>query len=294
LGKWEKKKMKRSIQCYIHKFVLFIPFFFNPLALFSQSQFSPIPLSLLPDKKYDSPLSFSIQGKSEHSTSIKDILSEYNFIEKKNGEYTLELSNTSFKMIRTKKNILLSSFDYSKSSLKSFADLVDAEAGYSRLISLKNSGNNDYKINELFSKAELGKEGAHVGESIELEFVYRSKTKKQGYLSIYLFTTDGMIAQIFPNKYDSDNLLNPNDNYKFPTQSASKPYKLEAAPPVGNDRIVLIISQKSLSFQNSNTKKYGHLTVLLQNKDEEIKRITEELKSMESYGLYEMILDIKE
>ncbi len=283
-----------SIQSYYHKFVLFLTFFFSPLALFSQSQNSPMPLSLLPEKVNHFPLSFSIQGKSEHSTSIKDILSEYNFTEKKNGEYTLELSNNSFKMIRTKKNILLSSFDYSKSSLKSFADLVDAEAGYSRLISLKNSGNNDYKINELFSKAELGKEGAHVGESIELEFVYRSKTKKQGYLSIYLFTTDGMIAQIFPNKYDSDNLLNPNDNYKFPTQNASKPYKLEAAPPVGNDRIVLIITQKPLSFQTSNTKNYGHLTVLLKNKDEEMKKISDELKSIESYGLYEMILDIRE
>jgi len=275
-------------------FYIFIILFSVIENLYSQSVFSPIPLSLLPDSNAVIPYTYSIVGKSNSITSIVNILSEYNFIENSNSDYIIELSFNSFKFTRKKKNVLLGSFDYSTASLKEFSSMVDAEAGYSRLISLKNNGNNDYKINELFSKAEQGKEGARIGDSIELEFVYRSKTKKMGYLTIYLFTTDGMIAQIFPNKYDTNNILNPNDNYKFPTQNAIKPYKLEAAPPVGNDRLVLIITQKSFSFSPNNTKNYGHLIVLLKNKYEELKKITEELKSTESFGLYEIVLDIKE
>jgi len=275
-------------------FYIFIILFSVIENLYSQSVFSPIPLSLLPDKNKEISYTYSIVGKSNSITSIVNILSEYNFIENSNSDYIIELSSNSFKFTRKKKNVLLGSFDYSTASLKEFSSMVDAEAGYSRLISLKNNGNNDYKINELFSKAEQGKEGARIGDSIELEFVYRSKTKKVGYLTIYLFTTDGMIAQIFPNKYDTNNILNPNDNYKFPTQNAIKPYKLEAAPPVGNDRLVLIITQKSFSFSPNNIKNYGHLIVLLKNKYEELKKITEELKSTESFGLYEIVLDIKE
>ena len=275
-------------------YLLFVLLFPVIESLYPQSVFSPIPLSLLPDKNAEIPYSYSIVGKSNSTTSIVNILSENNFIENNNSHYIIELFSNSFKFTRKKKNILLGSFDYSTASLKDFSSMVDAEAGYSRLISLKNNGNNDYKINELFSKAEQGKEGARIGDSIELEFVYRSKTKKVGYLTIYLFTTDGMIAQIFPNKYDTNNILNPNDNYKFPTQNAIKPYKLEAAPPVGNDRLVLIITQKSFSFSPNNIKNYGHLLVLLKNKSEELKKITEELKSTESFGLYEIVLDIKE
>ena len=275
-------------------YLLFVLLFPVIESLYPQSVFSPIPLSLLPDKNAEIPYSYSIVGKSNSTTSIVNILSENNFIENNNSDYIIELFSNSFKFTRKKKNILLGSFDYSTASLKDFSSMVDAEAGYSRLISLKNNGNNDYKINELFSKAEQGKEGARIGDSIELEFVYRSKTKKVGYLTIYLFTTDGMIAQIFPNKYDTNNILNPNDNYKFPTQNAIKPYKLEAAPPVGNDRLVLIITQKSFSFSSNNIKNYGHLIVLLKNKYEELKKITEELKSTESFGLYEIVLDIKD
>lgn len=275
-------------------YLLFVLLFPVIESLYPQSVFSPIPLSLLPDKNAEIPYSYSIVGKSNSTTSIVNILSENNFIENNNSDYIIELFSNSFKFTRKKKNVLLGSFDYSTASLKEFSSMVDAEAGYSRLISLKNNGNNDYKINELFSKAEQGKEGARIGDSIELEFVYRSKAKKVGYLTIYLFTTDGMIAQIFPNKYDTNNILNPNDNYKFPTQNAIKPYKLEAAPPVGNDRLVLIITQKSFSFSPNNIKNYGHLIVLLKNKSEELKKITEELKSTESFGLYEIVLDIKE
>jgi hypothetical protein len=80
-----------------------------------------------------------------------------------------------------------------------------------------------------------------------------------------------MVAQIFPNKYDTNNLLNPNDNYKFPTSNATKKYKLEASTPVGNDRLLLIVTEKSLLFSNDNVKNYGHLSVLQKNRKARIK-----------------------
>jgi hypothetical protein len=99
----------------------------------------------------------------------------------------LNVSQNSFKLLKAKGNIVLNTFEYRESSYLEFSDLLDAEAGYFELIELKNNGNSDYKLSDIFSKAELGKEGARIGESIELEFVYRSKTKKMDISqSIYL------------------------------------------------------------------------------------------------------------
>lgn len=275
--------------------LIIILIFLLPLSLFSQSQNSPVPLPLLPSQEIGERFpTYSISGSSKNLNNIIDILRKYNYSENKKADYILNVSQNSFKLLKAKGNIVLNTFEYIENSYSEFSDLLDAEAGYFALIELKNNGSNDYKLSDIFSKAELGKEGAKIGESIELEFVYRSKTKKNGYLTIYLFTTDGMIAQIFPNKYDTNNLLNPNDNYKFPTSNATKKYKLEASTPVGNDRLMLIVTEKSLLFSNENVKNYGHLSVLQKNKKQELNRIKQELKSMSSYGLYEIVLDIKE
>ena len=278
---------------FLKLIIIFI--FLLPLSLFSQSQNSPIPLPLLPSQEIGERFpTYSISGSSKNLNNLIDILRKYNYSENKKADYVLSVSQDSFKLLKAKGNIVLNTFEYRESSYTEFSNLLDAEAGYFDLIELKNNGSNDYKLSDIFSKAELGKEGARIGESIELEFVYRSKTKKNGYLTIYLFTTDGMIAQIFPNKYDTNNLLNPNDNYKFPTSNATKKYKLEASTPVGNDRLMLIVTEKSLLFSNDNVKNYGHLSVLQKNKKQELSRIKQELKSMSSYGLYEIVLDIRE
>ena len=280
---------------FLKLIIIFI--FLLSLSLFSQSQnqYSPVPLPLLPSQEIGGRFpTYSISGSSKNLNNLIDILRKNNYSENKKSDYILNVSQDSFKLLKAKGNIVLNSFDYKESSYSDFSDLLDAEAGYFDLIELKNNGSNDYKLSDIFSKAELGKEGARIGESIELEFVYRSKTKKNGYLTIYLFTTDGMIAQIFPNKYDTNNLLNPNDNYKFPTSNATKKYKLEASTPVGNDRIMLIVTERPLLFSNDNVKNYGHLSVLQKNKKQELSRIKQELKSMSSYGLYEIVLDIRE
>jgi hypothetical protein len=268
---------------------------FLPFTLYSQNIFAPIPLPLLPsqDVQENSP-TYSISGSSKNLNTLKDILHKYNYSENKKADYILNVSQDSFKLLKAKGNIVLNTFEYRESSYLEFSDLLDAEAGYFELIELKNNGNSDYKLSDIFSKAELGKEGARIGESIELEFVYRSKTKKNGYLTIYLFTTDGMVAQIFPNKYDTNNLLNPNDNYKFPTSNATKKYKLEASTPVGNDRLLLIITEKPILFSNDSIKNYGHLSVLQKNRKLELTKIKQEIKNLSSYGLYEIVLDIKE
>ena len=288
--------MIKKLKFLVFKFVIII-YAFLPFTLYSQSQsnYAPIPLPLLSsqDVQENSP-SYSVSGSSKNLNILKDILNKYNYTENKKADYLLNVSQNSFKLLKAKGNITLNTFEYRESSYSEFSDLLDAEAGYFELIQLKNNGSNDYKLSDIFSKAELGKEGARIGESIELEFVYRSKTKKNGYLTIYLFTTDGTIAQIFPNKYDTNNLLNPNDNYKFPTSNATKKYKLEASTPVGNDRLLLIITEKSLQFSSENIKNYGHLSVLQKNRKLELNKIKQEIKSLSSYGLYEIVLDIKE
>jgi hypothetical protein len=275
--------------------VIIILFFSYSISSQSQSNFEPMPLPLLPSQEVVGRFpTYSISGSSKNLKILIDILHKNNYLENKKADYILNVSQISFKLLKAKGNIVLNSFDYKESSYSEFSDLLDAESGYYELIELKNSGSNDYKLSDIFSKAELGKEGARIGESIEIEFVYRSKTKKNGYLTIYLFTTDGMIAQIFPNKYDTNSLLKPNDNYKFPTTNATKKYAIEASTPVGNDRLVLIITEKPLLFSTENIKNYGHLSVLQNNKKLELTRIKQEIKNLSSYGLYEIILDIKE
>ena len=274
-------------------FILFVsPFFIYPQ---SSTTYAPIPLPLLPKPglKFATP-TYILKGNIKNIQKIKNILSENKFSESKNAEYIIEGSQNNIKVIRSKGNITLGSFENTDSSLDEFQSLLDAESGYVSMIAYRNNGNNDHKISDLFSKAEIGKEGARVGESIELEFVYRSKSKKNGYLSIFLFTTDGTIAQIFPNKYDPDNLLLPNDNYKFPTSRAKKPYKIEASPPIGNDRLILILSENPLPLNSENTQKFGHLIVVHKNKRQEIENIIDFLNNLGSFALYELILDIKD
>lgn len=240
-------------------------------------------------------ISYSIRGKESYLPKIKNIFLQHGFLENnQKSDYILELSKTSYRVYKSKGDILLNKFDLGEESFRDLHSLLDAEAGYTILSSLRNNGSPDHKISDVFSKAEVGKEGARVGESIELEYVYRSKNKKEGYLTIYLFTTDGTVAQVFPNKFEPDNKLKPNESYKFPSPNAKKSYRLEASPPVGNDRLILIISPMPLILNSNKTKNYGFLTVIEKNIFEEMKQKKEEISSFSGYHLQELVLDIKE
>lgn len=273
--------------------VLFASLFLYPGIFLSAQNYTPEPIALSYNQR--PVIKYSIRGKESYLPQVRGIFSQYGFIESnQKADYILELSKSSFRVLKSKGDIPLNRFEPTEESYKELHSLLDAESGYTELVSLRNNGSPEHKISDIFSKAEVGKEGARVGENIELEYVYRSKAKKEGYLTIYLFTTDGTVVQVFPNKFEPENRLTPNENYKFPSPNAKKSYKLEASPPVGNDRLLLIVTPKPLILNQALIKNYGHLIVLEKNIFEQLKQKKEEITSFSSYHLQEVVLDIRE
>ncbi|WP_052465398.1 PEGA domain-containing protein [Thermotoga profunda] len=94
------------------------------------------------------------------------------------------------------------------------------------------------KPSELEVKVWLNKpEGAvyQVNESLNIYF----KANKSCYVLIYDIRTDGKITLLFPNKYDSNNYIAPNVNYKLPISNL---YSFKVSPPEGKEYIQIIAS----------------------------------------------------
>ncbi len=73
------------------------------------------------------------------------------------------------------------------------------------------------------------------GENIEIFF----RANKSCYVAIYNIRTDGKITLLFPNKYDTNNYIAPNVNYKIPI---STKYSFKVSPPEGKEFIQIIAS----------------------------------------------------
>lgn len=108
------------------------------------------------------------------------------------------------------------------------------------------------KPSELEVKVWLNKpEGAvyQVNESLNIYF----KANKSCYVLIYDIRTDGKITLLFPNKYDSNNYIAPNVNYKLPISNL---YSFKVSPPEGKEYIQIIAST-NLSSDHSTAQKSG-------------------------------------
>ncbi|AEH51704.1 PEGA domain-containing protein [Pseudothermotoga thermarum] len=94
------------------------------------------------------------------------------------------------------------------------------------------------KPSDLEVKVWLNKpEGSvyQIDEKIEIFF----RVNKSCYVSIYSIGADGKITLLFPNRFDQNNYVMPNVNYKIPT---SDKYFLKVAPPEGKAFVQIIAS----------------------------------------------------
>lgn len=85
--------------------------------------------------------------------------------------------------------------------------------------------------------------GAKLGEDMFFEFVFRSATLPNIYVTMFLWERDGYITQLFPNRYDTNPLVKTNQEWRFPNPDTPKKYKMVASEPIGEDTILLITSQ---------------------------------------------------
>ncbi|MCB1190576.1 MAG: DUF4384 domain-containing protein [Leptospiraceae bacterium] len=153
--------------------------------------------------------------------------------------------STSFKLVQVETTRILGAWEsYTEKNVSELLNILEVEASLIQLINLKSPNKKtEIELMEVFSNAELENEGVKFGEPIEIEYTITSKIKEV-YVTILVYTMDGAIVQVFPNKYQSDNRVPSNTELKFPPENAPGKYKLLAAPPEGYDKIVVIASEK--------------------------------------------------
>jgi len=79
-----------------------------------------------------------------------------------------------------------------------------------------------------------------VGSTLKISF----QVSKALYVQVYIINSSGELSLIFPNPYQPDNFLQPNQVYQIPPANAE--FTLDINPPKGMDRIVAFASSKPI------------------------------------------------
>ena len=81
-----------------------------------------------------------------------------------------------------------------------------------------------------------------IGETLDV--IVRSEL--DGYLTLYDFTTDGLVHQIYPNEYYSDNLIQGGVDYEIPGNLL--PFVFRVAPPEGEEVLFAVVTSHPFVF----------------------------------------------
>lgn len=163
----------------------------------------------------------------------------------------LDKNSNSFRIVHTQSSRILGSWKrWEDGSLQELLSVLEKEKSLLELANLKSAGKKDYKIEIVNAIGSKDNGGAVLGDELKLEFVVRSKKENFAYITILVYGQDGSITQLFPNKYQSDNKIATNTEFKFPPPDAPKKYKLIASQPVGEDTMVVIASDSSVALED--------------------------------------------
>jgi hypothetical protein len=166
--------------------------------------------------------------------------------------YIILVEKDSFKLVHTQSSRILGSWSgYSDSSSEELLAILEREKAFQELANLKSSGKRDYKIEVTNAVGSKDNGGAAIGEELRVEFIIRSKQEKFAYVTILVYGQDGSVVQLFPNKYQSDNKTATNTEFVFPAVDSPKKYKLLASTPVGEDTMIVIASDSSVSLEDA-------------------------------------------
>lgn len=154
------------------------------------------------------------------------------------------------------------------------------------------------QLNEKSRKLKIHQESSFegkilVGESIKLvlKLSSASETLKRAYVTVLYYGQDGSILQIFPNKYDTDSLVDINQEFTVPRDE--KKYRLQADHPAGEDTIVIIASDVPVGLTGENSSYVG--PYLMQKKSSKgTKGISIQLNKGNVTAVKKIVLNIQE
>ncbi|MEM7180404.1 MAG: DUF4384 domain-containing protein [Spirochaetota bacterium] len=224
------------------------------------------------------------------------------------------LNDSSFRLVETETARIKGSWDsYSEAALQQMLTILETEAALVELVKIKpppsdrknvyfgevecfgNRGTNAANpkvdldsLDDLEDEEEEESENEMIpcsfrlGERIGFKyFVFRKDERKQVYLTILAYTSDGNIIQLFPNQYQRDNQVLTKKEAVFPSKNAK--FKVTASEPLGTDRIVMIASLKPVGLPG-NSPKAGIYLYSNTNNKQKTKGITVSLRRLGKTG----------
>lgn len=208
-----------------------------------------------------------------------------------------EKKSSSFKLIQVETTRILGVWDkFNQKNVDELMDYLEVEASLIHLASLKTpKKKNGIELMDVFSNAELENEGVVFGEPIEIDYTIISDKFKEVYLTILVYSSDGSVIQVFPNKYQSDNKVATNVELKFPPKNAPGKYKMLAAPPEGNDRVVVIASEKPVRLPKKYSKSLGIYDGIINETWKGTKGVRLSIQKFGgNYDVRQLVLDVRE
>lgn len=92
----------------------------------------------------------------------------------------------------------------------------------------------------------------HVGDLVKFRF----RAAKACYLTLVEITPEGAVQVLFPNRYHPENRpVRPNQWYEIPSPGMG--FEIEAAPPVGQEMVVALATEKPLDLGDLRLKDVG-------------------------------------
>lgn len=194
---------------------------------------------------------------------------------------------TSIRLIHSASSKILGSWSQlSQKNINSICKILEKENSIRELLNSSEGNSKDYeiKIHKFPSDNSI-----KIGEEIKFSLEVFSKSEKKVHLTIFVFSSDGTMIQIFPNQFQPKNQIETNQYFSFPSNNIPDKYKIIASEPLGEDQYIFIASKEKLKLGDENYEGY-------QTFEEEIfmqsKGVRLQLEKQQNYSLKKMKLTI--
>ncbi|MCP5502931.1 MAG: DUF4384 domain-containing protein [Leptospiraceae bacterium] len=181
-------------------------------------------------------------------------------------------SNTGFKLIEIKNGKVMASWKkYSKKSLKSLSEIIEREAILYEFVNISVSESEDKLVKfgdiECINQKEededddeeiINTDNTHCKFHLKEKVGFRYRVIREDldrsyiYLTVFAYTQDKKIIQLFPNKYSSSNKIRTGRENVFP--SSKDKYILYGDYPIGKDKVIMIASLQPVGLPGNSPR----------------------------------------
>ena len=197
---------------------------------------------------------------------------------------------TSIRLIHSASSKILGSWSQlSQKNITSISKILEKENSIQELLLTSEGISKDYEIRIHKFPSLPSDKTIKLGDEINFSLEVLSKTEKKVYLTIFVYSSDGTMTQIFPNQFQPKNQIDTNTNFSFPKKNIPDQYKIIASEPTGEDQFIFIATKVKLKFGDENYEGYQAFEeeVLLQSKGVKL-----QLDKQKNYSLKKMKLTI--